>query len=174
MEYIHYAGLIKNDVVNGQDVCVSLWCQGCPIRCEGCHNAHTWDENGGKEISINNLSNIILHSLGDNGVIRNFSVLGGEPQADYNKKAVRFILERVREQYPDIQVFLWTGFTFENLLEKQDEDVLAILGMINVQIEGPFIMSQRDITLPLRGSTNQRILNISKSQAANAAVEEVL
>ena len=77
---MRYAGLIKNDIVDCDDgICVSLWLQGCPHRCKGCHNPETWDFNGGTEIPIEELIKEIIKSINENGVERNFSVLGVEP-----------------------------------------------------------------------------------------------
>ena len=78
------AGLIKNDMVDGSGFCVSLWTQGCPHRCPGCHNPETWDFNGGTIITLNELEKEILEALNANGVERNFSVLGGEPLCEEN------------------------------------------------------------------------------------------
>ena len=75
---VKYANLIKNDVVNGEGICVSLWTQGCPFRCPGCHNPETWSFEDGIDVP-NDLKGQIVKAISDNGITRNFSVLGGEP-----------------------------------------------------------------------------------------------
>lgn len=146
-----------NDTVDGEGICVSLWTQGCSHHCEGCHNPETWDENGGYEISLEDLKKTIIEAIPANGIKRNFSVLGGEPFSPNNIDNTVKILEEVRKTYPDIKIFVWTGYKLEQLLKLYD-NMNKILSNIDILIDGPFILKQRDITLKLRGSSNQRIL----------------
>lgn len=146
-----------NDTVDGEGICVSLWTQGCSHHCEGCHNPETWDENGGYEISLEDLKKTIIEAIPANGIKRNFSVLGGEPFSPNNIDNTSKILEEVRKAYPDIKIFVWTGYKLEQLLKLYD-NMNKILSNIDILIDGPFILKQRDITLKLRGSSNQRIL----------------
>ena len=146
-----------NDTVDGEGICVSLWTQGCSHHSEGCHNPETWDENGGYEISLEDLKKTIIEAIPANGIKRNFSVLGGEPFSPNNISNIAKILEEVRKVYPDIKIFVWTGYKLEQLLKLYD-NMNKILSNIDILIDGPFILKQRDITLKLRGSSNQRIL----------------
>ena len=148
---MRYAGLIKNDIVNGEGVCVSFWTQGCPFKCKGCHNPQTWDFDGGKDLP-NDIKGQIVKAISDNNITRNFSILGGEPLCEQNIELVKEILLAVKAAYPHIKVFLWTGYELEDI-----KDTL-ILEKVDVLITGPYIEEQRDITLPLRGSYNQKIL----------------
>lgn len=148
---MRYAGLIKNDIVNGEGVCVSFWTQGCPFKCKGCHNPQTWDFNGGEDLP-NDIKGQIVKAISDNNITRNFSILGGEPLCEQNIELVKEILLAVKAAYPHIKVFLWTGYELEDI-----QDAL-ILEKVDVLITGPYIEEQRDITLPLRGSYNQKVL----------------
>lgn len=152
-----YAAIKYNDIVDGEGICVSLWTQGCPFHCEGCHNPETWDENGGIEVPTD-IKGRIVKAISANSIERNFSVLGGEPLASWNLQFVDEIISAVRVAYPHIKIFLWTGYTLEALKEKNNNHISSILDKIDVLIDGPFILSQRDITLLLRGSSNQRVL----------------
>ena len=152
-----YAGLITNDFSNGQGVCVSFWTQGCPHKCKGCHNPETWDFNGGQEIPYN-IKEIIIEAISKNNIIRNFSILGGEPLCDENLKLTKEIINEVRKFFPKIKIFIWTGYTLESLKKRKNSYVDNILSSIDVLIDGPFIESKKDLTLKLRGSKNQRIL----------------
>lgn len=154
---MRYGGLIKNDIINGKKVCVSLWVAGCPLRCEGCHNPELWKYSNGMR-APSNLKDIIIRAISANGIQRNFSVLGGEPFASYNMLFVARIIEAVREAYPDITIFVWTGYTLSQLRALKSDTVTRILKNVDVLIDGPYEQDKRDITLPLRGSTNQRIL----------------
>ena len=152
-----YAGIIYDDFVNGENVCVSLWMQGCHFHCKGCHNQQTWDFNGGYEMP-ENFESDILKAISKNGIQRNFSLLGGEPLCPENRAFVYNLIKKVRETYPTIKIFVWTGYELEELQAENDKAINEILENINVLITGRFILEQRDITLPLRGSRNQKIL----------------
>ena len=152
---MRYAGLKKNDIVDGEGVCVSFWTQGCPHRCPGCHNPETWDFNGGIEIDEDELTTKIVNAIEANGVNRNFSILGGEPLCPHNIRYVINLVNIVRTLFPEIKIFIWTGYRLEDLQEKYQE---SLFNKIDVLIDGPFILDQRDISLKLRGSKNQRVL----------------
>ena len=153
-----YAGLITNDFANGIGTCVSFWTQGCPHHCPGCQNPETWDFNGGKEVPTD-MRGQIIKAICANDIIRNFSVLGGEPLCEENLDEVDKIITGVRIAFPQIKIFVWTGYILDELVKKNDERINHILSQIDVLIDGPFIEAERDITLELRGSKNQRILH---------------
>ena len=158
---VRYAGLDKNDILNGEGFCVSFWTQGCPHRCKGCHNPETWDFNNGIEIEYSQLINDIIQSISANGIIRNFSILGGEPFCKENLELVNRIIKDVRKKYPKIKIYCWTGYTYEDLIK--DNEAKQILNQIDVLIDGLFILEQRDITLKLKGSLNQRVIDIKNT-----------
>lgn len=154
-----YFGYMPNDFVNGEGVCVSLWTAGCPHHCEGCHNPHMWEYNNGSEVPAN-LNEQLIAAIKRNGIIRNFSILGGEPLMHANLALVSSAIQAVRAAYPNIKIFLWTGYTLQWLTEERKHNKLIdnVLNNIDVLIDGPFILAQRDITLKMRGSSNQLIL----------------
>lgn len=160
---MNYAGLIPNDYTNGEGICVSYWTQGCPHRCPECHNPQTWDLSKGKEVP-SNIKNQIITAIGANGIQRNFSILGGEPLCKENISFVAQLVASVRIVYPNIKIFIWTGYTLEELKDniEIEEPLNIILKNINVLIDGRYERSLRDVTLPLRGSSNQRILEKNK------------
>jgi anaerobic ribonucleoside-triphosphate reductase activating protein len=150
-----YNTIIPNDVANGEGVCVSFFVQGCPHHCPGCFNPETWDFIGGQEYTSHTKWEIIK-AINANGIVRNFSVLGGEPLAPQNLPMTEEVVTAVRTAYPDIKIFLWTGYSFE-LLPHDDEKLIKILECTNVIIDGQFIESRKNLDLKLRGSDNQRI-----------------
>ena len=152
---VRFAAINKNDFINGEGVCVSLWVQGCPHHCKGCHNPEQWDFNGGNEIDIDILINEILIAIEANGIQRNFSILGGEPMVQRNISNTLYILEQIKKHFPNIKTYVWTGYTIEELLSLYDKEILQ---NIDILIDGRFVLAERDITLKLRGSKNQRIL----------------
>lgn len=157
---MRYADLKYNDIVDCESgICVSYWCQGCPIHCEGCHNPQTWDFSGGKEIERNELIKQIISAISANGIKRNFSVLGGEPLALSNVYNTFYIIREVKDYYPDIKVFLWTGYEWDVLPNYIKE---LLYNFVDILITGPYEKDKRDITLPLRGSANQRVIYLNE------------
>ena len=152
-----YAGLNTNDFANGKGVCVSFWTQGCPHHCPGCQNPETWDFEGGKDLPTD-IRGQITKAICANGITRNFSILGGEPLCPQNIEEVDNIVTSVRTAFPHIKIFLWTGYTLDELQKQENKHIINILSHIDVLIDGPYIENERDITLDLRGSKNQRIL----------------
>ena len=164
------AGLKLNDCVDGDGITVSLWTQGCPHRCKGCHNPETWDFNGGKIIENNDLRSQIIKALVANDIQRNFSILGGEPLCDENKEDVLTILSSIRIALPHIKIFLWTGYTYGELLGKDDPIIDKILSKVDILIDGKFEEEERDISLYLRGSRNQRVINLKQMREEQTIV----
>ena len=170
---MNYAGIIKNDTGAGNKVNVSLYVSGCPLKCKGCHNAEMQDYNYGKPLTTEVIQDIV-DSIVDNGVQRNFSILGGEPLAPPNLHGVARVINAVRCSYPDIEIYLWTGYTLEQInnriielcrgssKDQMAEDLIYIMNNIDFLIDGPYIEAERDITLPLRGSRNQRIIQMNE------------
>ena len=159
---MRYAGIIKNDIAAGEGVNVSFFTQGCPLRCKGCHNPQTWDFEGGKEFTPDVIDEIIK-ALNENGVQRNLSIMGGEPLCSENVFLVNLLILKVKEVYPDIKIYVWTGYTYEELQTRTMEPKIEqILDNIDYLIDGPFILEERDITLAMRGSRNQRVLNMKE------------
>lgn len=156
---MRYADLKENDATNGVGVCVSLWTQFCPFRCPGCHNPQTWDANGGIEIEEEKLIERVLAALSKNGIQRNLSILGGEPLCEENRYFVEKLICAAKRQNPDIKFYLWSGYTFDQLWEKAkfDSNIEHILDDLTMAATGPFILEQRDITLPFVGSRNQEV-----------------
>ena len=158
-----YAGLITNDFANGQGVCVSFFVQGCPHHCPGCFNPETWDFNGGEEMPTD-IRGQIIKAICANNIIRNFSVLGGEPLCEENLDFVLKIIDSVRIAYPNIKIYIWTGYTYQELLDRQDNRINEILNKSNYLIDGRYEEELRDTTLLLRGSSNQKIIKLDKKE----------
>ena len=163
MEIVRYAGLMENDFTDGNGVCVSLWTQGCPHQCPECHNPQTWDFDGGYEVPAD-LRGQIIKAISANGITRNFSILGGEPLCDQNLDFVLYIISAVRTAYPDIKIYIWSGYTFEELKKQKNEKVFQILSQANYLIDGRYEKDLRDTTLFLRGSSNQNIIELDKKE----------
>lgn len=153
---MRYAGIIKNDIAGAPGVCVSFFTQGCARHCEGCQNPETWDFNGGKEFTTDTLDDIV-NALTVNGIHRDFCIMGGEPLAPENLFLVDLIIEHIKEALPKTKIFLWTGYTMDELAMRREPHLKNIVDNIDCIIDGPFKIEQRDITLPMRGSRNQKV-----------------
>ena len=156
-----YSGIIFNDISAAPGLCVTLFTQGCPHKCPGCHNPETWDFNGGKEFTEETMEEII-RGLKAQGIKRNYCVMGGEPLCDENAYFTFTTIWRVKYDLPDTLVYVWTGYTFDELLKSDNIYVKEILKYADFIIDGPYIESERDITLDMRGSRNQKIIDLRK------------
>ena len=159
---MRYSGLIRNDLAAAPGVSVSFFTQGCPHRCKGCHNPETWDFHGGKEFTPKVLDEI-YEALRANGLKRNFCIMGGEPLCEENLLLTLMVLTEVKNHFPDIKVYLWTGYYYDELKKKTDSKISLILEKVDVLIDGPYEDSLRDITLKMRGSSNQSIINLKEN-----------
>lgn len=158
---MRYAGINYNDMCAAPGVSVTLFTQGCPHHCEGCHNPETWDFDGGKEFTPDVLKKIV-NGLIHNGVKRNFCIMGGEPLCEQNTLLTLMTIQYVKQRLPEIKIYLWTGYYYEELLKSSDPKIPLILKEIDVLIDGPFVKSLRDITLKMRGSSNQNIIELKE------------
>ena len=160
---MRYAGLIKNDTAAAPGMCVTFFVQGCPLRCPGCHNKDSWDYDGGMEFTPQVLDEII-EALTANGINRNLCIMGGEPLCTENLFLTTLIIKEIKHYKPDTKIYLWTGYTYEDLKEKQNPRIDYIFNNIDFLIDGPYIQELRDITLSMRGSSNQRIIDLTEKK----------
>lgn len=158
---MQYSGLILNDMTAAPGVSVSFFVQGCPHKCPGCHNPETWCFEGGKEFKSETL-NEICEALTAQGVQRNLCLMGGEPLCRENIFLSNLVVKTVKERVPKAKIYVWTGYIFEDLVAAGDKHVMDLLDAADVLIDGPFIESLKDTTLAMRGSSNQRILNLTE------------
>ena len=161
-----YAKIRKMDISNGEGVRVSLFVQGCSFHCKNCFNQETWDFNGGKEFTTSETQKII--ELANKDYIAGLSVLGGEPLHSNNVDEVFHIVATFKEKFPNKDIWLWTGFKFEDAIK--DSKRKLILCNIDVLIDGQFEEDKKDITLKWRGSSNQRVIDCKKSLAENKVI----
>ena len=159
MKNYRYAGLIKNDTSAAPGISVTFFAQGCPHRCKGCHNPETWDFAGGQDFTPQTLKEI-LDALTANNIERNLCLMGGEPLCPENRGMVLNIIRAVKEYLPKTKIYIWTGYLLEELFLTGDTAIRDILADTDYLIDGPFVEEQKDITLKMRGSRNQRIFNL--------------
>lgn len=152
---MRYAGIKKVDIANGPGCRVSLYVQGCERHCKGCFNQETWDYTKGEEYTPE--TQIELLRAIDKEYIHGISVLGGEPlDQDYN---LLKLLQIIKYNYPTKTIWLYTGYTFEELSLSQ----LELLKYIDVLVDGEFRENEKVLDLRFRGSLNQRIIDVKKT-----------
>lgn len=170
------------DISNGEGIGISIFTQGCPFNCKGCHNMSTWSMNSGEKYTQETEKKIL--ELVEQPYISRFSILGGEPLLPQNMQQLYNLVAKIRHSSkPDIKIWLWTGTTLESIfflldnLDNNPDEKFAALGwdddskdylrallpMIDYLIDGRFIQEQKDLTLKWRGSSNQRILDCKES-----------
>lgn len=181
---MRYASIRKMDISNGEGVGISLFVQGCPYHCKGCFNPETWDFNSGKEWT-EEIQNTFLE-LANKPQIKRVSILGGEPLCEENLIGVWQLIKKIRERYLwDKKIWLYTGSVWEDYphINRYTESVLddqrswvlreipkLIIQNCNILVDGPYIHELRDISLPFRGSSNQRIIDVQASLKSGEVV----
>ena len=168
---MYVAEIKKFDIANGLGVRVSVFVSGCRHRCPGCFNEMAWEFDYGKEYTAD-IENEIIDALRPD-YIEGLSLLGGEPFEPENQPALLGLLRRVRKELPAKNVWVYSGFTLEELLGEsraRTEHTDEMLSLIDVLVDGRFIYAEKDITLRFRGSRNQRILDVPATLKAGRPV----
>ena len=158
---MRYSGLILNDITAAPGLCVSFFTQGCPHHCPGCHNPDTWAFEGGKQFTTETLNEIIA-GLTAQGIQRDLCIMGGEPLCEDNAFLTQMVIQEVRKKVPGVKVYIWSGYVYEDLLRSTNPHVRGALELADVLIDGPYIAAERDLTLNMRGSRNQRVIDLHK------------
>ena len=160
---VRIASVIENDIADSDSgICVSVWFQGCPIHCQGCHNQELWPMDSGEVWDVAELAEHVSELLQANGVRRNLSILGGEPFAQ--PAALAYLLFLVKQSCPWVKVYCWTGHLYEDLAAVNDLSIHSALECIDVLVDGPYVQAERQLDIPLRGSANQRVLLLEKGE----------
>ena len=170
---MNYATIKYCDIANGEGVRTSLFVSGCRRHCPNCFNAVAWDFNYGEPFT-KEVRNKILESLAP-GYINGLSLLGGEPFEPENQRALVPFLRRVRAQYPDKDIWAYSGFTLDKELtvdgtHPRCEVTDEMLSLIDILVDGRYVDAQRNISLRFRGSENQRIIDMDRTRAAGRIV----
>jgi anaerobic ribonucleoside-triphosphate reductase activating protein len=157
---LRIAGAISESIVDGPGIRYVIFTQGCPFHCNGCHNPQSWDLQGGMVVRLSQLWNEMIADPLLTGVT--FS--GGEP---FIQPAPLAVYARAAKNI-GLSVWSYSGFTFEKLIE--DPARLELLKLVDVLVDGPFVLSKKSLELDFRGSSNQRIIDVPKSLKAGRAV----
>ena len=160
-EPISVAGVIGDSITDGPGIRMTVFVQGCPHRCEGCHKPETHPFSGGEPRSAEEL----LQKIDKNPLLSGVTLSGGEPFCQ--AAALLPLAEGVRAR--GLELAAYSGWTYEQLLE-QGGDKAALLRLCHVLVDGPFVLAERSLSLRFRGSKNQRILDVQRSLREGRAV----
>jgi len=158
---------ILDDTANGPGIRVSIWVTGCMFACPECFNARIWQFNPHiKTIEYDKkLEHKLLKAL-KNPYVQGLSILGGEPFL--NTITLNQLTDKIRQKLPEKDIWCWTGYTIEQLLEFNDPNQIHLLNNITTLVDGPFLADQKDLKLKYRGSNNQRVIDVAEYLANNA------
>lgn len=159
---LNIAGVVKESIVDGRGIRYTVFTQGCPHHCHNCHNPQTWAFEGGTEKEISE----IFEDFKKNPMLRGITFSGGEPFCQPAPLAE--LAKLVHALGKDVTTF--TGYTYEQLLEKNDDAVNALLYETDVLIDGPFIEAQKNLELSFCGSENQRLIDMKKTRETGKIV----
>lgn len=149
---VRIAGIVQNSIVDGIGLRMAVFFQGCNHKCKGCHNPHTWDPNGGYSITTTD----ILQNYKEDPLLDGITLTGGEP---FLQPAAAAILAAGVKKYNG-DVWCYTGFLYEELIAQQDPSVQELLSLVDILVDGPFVLEKKDPSLLWKGSSNQRILKL--------------
>ena len=168
---MNYEKVDKCSVSNGAGVRTVLWVSGCDVHCHNCHNPQTWDFNSGIPFTDDTMQEI-LYDL-SKPYIKGCTLSGGHPLDPHNVPEVLKIVKRVKMVFPNKDIWIYSGYEWANIIE--DETLREIMRYTDVLVDGAYVDELRDISLPFRGSSNQRIIDVPKSLEQNKVIlwEEV-
>ena len=169
---MYFSEIKECDIANGPGVRVTVFVSGCTHHCNGCFNEMTWDFQYGREFTKEDMEKII--KLLEPSYIAGLTLLGGEPMEYVNQQGLLPLLRRVKEQYPDKTIWCYTGYLYDrDILDNfcgKWEETRELLSYLDVIVDGEFVEAQKDISLRFRGSSNQRIIDVKKSQEMGRTV----
>ncbi len=168
---MNFATVKRRDIANGPGVRVSLFVSGCTHRCEGCFNEVAWDFGYGEPFT-DAVERELLEALAPD-YIQGLTLLGGEPFEPENQRALLPFLKRVREAYPQKNIWCYSGYTLEQLTGESRarcEVTDEMLSLLDVLVDGRFVLAKKNIRLRFRGSENQRLIDMNKTREAGEIV----
>lgn len=161
------AGFYDESISNGLGWRAVLFVSGCPHHCPGCHNKEAQDFNYGTEFNKED----ILNRIKENSILNGITISGGEPLCKENIKEVCEFIKDVKKIKPNFNVWCYSGYTLEELVNRKDEATNECLKQIDVLVDGEFEQDKKDPTLKFRGSSNQRILDVKNTLKTHQFIE---
>ena len=161
------AGFYDESISNGLGWRAVLFVSGCPHHCPGCHNKEAQDFNYGEEFNEEE----ILKRIKENSILNGITISGGEPLCKENIPGVLKFIKDVKAIRPEFNEWCYSGYTLDQLIDRNDEETNKCLNEIDVLVDGRFVEAKKDPTLKFRGSSNQRILDLKPSLQTHKFIE---
>lgn len=159
---LRIAGTVNDSIVDGPGIRYTIFTQGCPHHCPGCHNPQTHDFAGGQDADVEK----ILEKIFNNPILSGVTFSGGEPFCQ--AEALVPIAEAIKEKGKHLMIY--TGYLLEHLQKMENAGVQRLLELADVIVDGPFILAEKNLTLSYRGSENQRVIDMVKTRKSGAVV----
>lgn len=150
---IRYADIVKESVVDGPGIRMTVFLQGCPRHCEGCQNEELLPLDGGRKLAEAAFAELLLKNISP--LHQGITFSGGDPLIQ--AEALQQIIKLIKQSKPQLDIWVYTGYVYEDIKD------LPVIRLIDVLVDGPFIQEQKDLRLAFRGSTNQRVIDVQKS-----------
>lgn len=157
---LRLGGITANSVVDGPGLRTVVFLQGCPRHCQGCHNEALLDPQAGRLVTLEEAWAAIRDSISP--LTQGITFSGGDPLLQ--PEAVYALAQRLKEAYPSLDIWLYTGYLYEEVKN------LPVMELVDVLVDGPFVQAQKDLDLVFRGSTNQRLIDLAKTRQTGQLV----
>lgn len=161
---MNISGIVHESLVDGLGIRTTIFISGCKHNCKGCQNPEVQNFNNGKEFTLD-IQRYIVNQIKNNPLIQGITLSGGDPM--FSAEDICEFLKLAKGELVNINIWCYTGFTFEEIIASKDIHMMELLKMCDVIVDGKFIEEEKDITLAFKGSRNQRIIDVQKSLNQN-------
>lgn len=168
---MNYSGIKYSDMINGKGIRVSLFVSGCTHKCKGCFNRDTWDPEYGHPFTEKEENEIFLYFEKYGKAAKGLSLLGGDPTYYKNVEPLITFVKKFKEKFPEKDIWIWSGFTWEQL--EKDIKRFELISLCDVLIDGRFDIEKKDLNLKWKGSSNQRVIDVQKTIKEKKIIEYI-
>lgn len=168
---MNYSGIKYSDMINGKGIRVSLFVSGCTHKCKGCFNRDTWDPEYGHPFTEKEENEILLYFEKYGKAAKGLSLLGGDPTYYKNVEPLITFVKKFKEKFPEKDIWIWSGFTWEQL--EKDVKRFELISLCDVLIDGRFDIEKKDLNLKWKGSSNQRVIDVQKTIKEKKIIEYI-
>ena len=169
---MNYCNIKNNDIANGAGLRVTLFVSGCTNHCEGCFQPETWSFSYGEAFTEETQARLM--EMLSQAHIQGLSLLGGDPFEPENQRALLPFLRRLKQDLPSKDIWAWSGFLYEDMKREGSyvrcEATDEMLSLVDILVDGPFILEKKNLMLRFRGSSNQRVLDMKETLSRGEAV----
>lgn len=166
---MNFSDIKYTDMINGEGIRVSIFVSGCSHMCKGCFNVDTWNKNYGKLFDSYVENEILEYFKRYRNSLKGLSLLGGDPTFSENIDALVSFIKRFRATFPEKDIWIWSGYKWEEIVK--DIKLFSLIELCDILVDGKYVEAEKDLTLKWRGSRNQRVIDIKQSLELNRLVK---